>query len=53
MELAGISDWLKTNKLSFTIAKSKYMIFHTPQTKVTQLQLKIHNTNLETTYLNY
>ncbi len=25
-ELAGISDWLKTNKLSLSIEKSKYMI---------------------------
>ncbi len=33
IELASISDWLKTNKLSLSIEKSKYMIFHTPQKK--------------------
>ncbi len=33
MELAKISDWLKTNKLSLSIEKSKHMIFHTPQKK--------------------
>ncbi len=31
MELASINDWLKTNKLSLSIEKSKYMIFHTAQ----------------------
>ncbi len=31
MELASISDWLKTNKLSLSFYKTKYMIFHTPQ----------------------
>ncbi len=37
MELASISDWLKANKLSLSMEKSKYMIFHTPQKKVAQL----------------
>ncbi len=31
MELDSISDWLKTNKLSLSFEKSRYMIFHTPQ----------------------
>jgi hypothetical protein len=32
-ELAGINDWLKLNKLSLNISKSKYMIFHTAKKK--------------------
>ena len=32
-ELAGINDWLKSNKLSLNISKSKYMIFHTAKKK--------------------
>jgi hypothetical protein len=49
-ELAGISDWLKTNKLSLSINKCKYMIFHTPQKKVYPLQLIIDNTAIERVY---
>ncbi len=30
-ELAFISDWLKSNKLSVNINKCKYMIYHTRQ----------------------
>ncbi len=34
-ELAGINDWLKINKLSLSIEKSKYMIFHTKSNPIT------------------
>ena len=32
-ELNKIIEWLKINKLSLNIKKSKFMIFHTPQKK--------------------
>ncbi len=50
MELAFISDWLKTHKLSLSISKCKYMIFHTPQNNVNPLQLIIDNTNIDRVY---
>ncbi len=50
MELASISDWLKVNKLSLSLEKSKYMKFHTPQKKVAQLRLKIDNTLRDRVY---
>ncbi len=50
MELACISDWLKTNKLSLSIEKSKYMIFHTTQKKVALLQLKIDHAPIDRVY---
>lgn len=46
-ELRNISDWLKTNKLSLNVKKSKYMIFHKPQKKVQPLQLTMDNTIVE------
>ncbi len=47
MELGKINDWLKTNKLSLNVKKSKYMIFHTPQRKVDSLNIQIDNTVIE------
>ena len=35
-ELSVISEWLKLNKLSLNVAKTKAMIFHAPQKKVTE-----------------
>ena len=32
-ELNKISEWLKINKLSLNIKKTKFMVFHTPQKK--------------------
>jgi hypothetical protein len=46
-ELTNINDWLKTNKLSLNIKKSKYMIFHTPHRKLTPLEIKIDNVCIE------
>ena len=34
-ELLKISDWLKVNKLSFNVDKTKYMIFHNYQRVIT------------------
>ncbi len=46
-ELSMVNNWLKVNKLSLNIKKSKYMIFHTKKTKVQSLTLKIDNVNIE------
>ncbi len=42
-ELNNINDWLNINKLTLNTGKCKYMIFHTPQKNLNQLQLKIDN----------
>ena len=33
-ELNKISNWLKANKLSLNVKKTKFMIFHLPQKKI-------------------
>ncbi len=47
IELDLINDWLKCNKLSLNIGKSKYMIFHNPHKNVDHLYIKIENTYIE------
>ncbi len=47
LELGCINDWLKCNKRSLNISKSKYMIFHKPQEKVGLFQLNIENTSID------
>ena len=42
-ELENISKWLKVNKLSLNLQKTKAMIFHTPQRKVRKPDLIIDN----------
>ncbi len=39
-ELTNINDWLKLNKLSLNIKKTKYIIFHTPKKMVPPIALK-------------
>ncbi len=46
-ELANVSKWLKVNKLSLNVNKSKYMIFHTNRKQVNPLHLLIDNTTIE------
>ncbi len=47
-ELANISDWLKLNKLSLNIKKTKYMIFHRPRRRVLpSFVLKMEDTDIE------
>ena len=43
IELDKVSNWLKVNKLSLNLAKTKAMMFHTPQRKVNKLKLIIDN----------
>jgi hypothetical protein len=42
-QLKNIYNWLKANKLVLNINKTKYMIFHTPQRKITPPKLHINN----------
>ncbi len=46
-ELINITDWLKLNKLSLNIPKTKFMVFHKAQRKMTQFQIKIEDTIIE------
>ena len=45
-ELDKISDWLKTNKLSLNVNKTKMMLFYQPQRKVDIPKLKMNNTEI-------
>jgi len=47
IELAKISEWLKVNKLSLNVKKTKFMIFHTPQKQITSFSLKIDGTEID------
>ena len=40
-ELSKISKWLKLNKLSINVSKSKFMAFHVPQRKINLPSLEI------------
>lgn len=46
-ELAKISDWLKANKLSLNVKKTKFMIFRGSHEENHDFSLKIENTSLE------
>ena len=40
-ELIEISDWLFSNKLSLNAPKTKYMLFHFPQRRITDIELSL------------
>ncbi len=42
-----VNNWLKVNKLSLNIKKSKYMIFNTKKKKGQSLNKKIDNVSIE------
>ena len=46
-ELTKVSECLAANKLSLNVKKTKYMVFHTPQRKVTYPEIKINNILIE------
>ena len=46
-ELVKINNWLKVNKLSLNVAKTKAMLFHMPQKQIPNLRLKIAGSNIE------
>ena len=45
-ELQRVNDWLKINKLSLNISKTKFMIFHKPRRKITVPKLLINGSTL-------
>ena len=46
-ELQKVSLWLKKNKLSLNLDKTKLMIFHRQQKRVKELNITINDTNIE------
>ena len=47
-ELTKINDWLKVNKLSLNVAKTKFMTFHTVQKKkIPNINLKLNDIQIE------
>ena len=47
-ELNKISNWLKANKLSLNVKKTKFMIFHMPQNKIEEIPLlQIDEANID------
>ena len=49
-ELAKINDWLKINKLSLNVNKSKYMIFEKSNKNIQPLDLEINLVPIERVY---
>ena len=46
-ELKNVTEWLKINKLSLNVKKTKAMLFHMPQKNVIPPNLQINETNIE------
>ena len=46
-ELNKVCEWLKTNKLSFNIKKSKYILFQVTNKKTTSFSLTIDDIGIE------
>ena len=46
-ELVQISDWLKLNKLSLNVSKTKAMLFRTPQRNANYPELYINDTKIQ------
>ena len=47
LELTKVAEWLKLNKLSINIKKSKFMVFHMPQKQVNIPNIEIENIKIE------
>ena len=47
LELDKINNWLKINKLSLNISKTKFMIFHTPQKHIIKPNLYIDDIEID------
>ena len=47
LELTKVADWLKLNKLSINIKKSKFMVFHMLQKQVNIPNIEIENIKIE------
>ena len=46
-ELANVHTWLKANKLSLNVNKTKAMVFHMPQKRIQLLCLKFPDQTLD------
>ena len=46
-ELQQINDWLKINKLSLNVGKTKFMIFHKANKRIPNIKLYIDDTEIE------
>ena len=46
-ELGKVNDWLRVNKLSLNVGKTKFMIFHKKGKKIIDLSLSINGVTLE------
>ena len=46
-ELEKVNTWLKLNKLSLNVQKTKFMVFHRKQKKVSEVNVAIDNTVIE------
>ena len=47
-QLKNIDNWLTSNKLSLNIDKTKYIVFHTPHSKIPEnTNLQLRNVNLK------
>ena len=47
LELENISNWLKANKLSINVKKTKSMLFHRPSPRCRTLKLQINGVEIE------
>ena len=53
-ELHKLKEWLGANKLALNISKTKCMVFHTSNRKITYPKLKNNNINIErVTHFNF
>ena len=47
-QLKNIDNWLTSNKLSLNIAKTNYIVFYTPHSKIPEnTNLQLRNANLK------
>ena len=49
--ICGIDEWLKVNKLSLNVNKSKYMIFNAGSKIVYPFEIKIDDISIERVYV--
>ena len=50
-ELCGIDEWLKVNKLSLYVNKSKYMLFNAGNKRSYPFEIKIYDISIERVYV--
>ena len=50
-EVCGIDEWLKVNKLSLNVNKSKYMLFNAGNKRLYPIEIKIDDISIERVYV--